>query len=71
LGDYNINLSGDTGLDQTIDYSGKIKLPESASTIGKFANLSTVDFKMGGTYMKPKVSLDTKSMAKQAKENQI
>lgn len=27
LGDYVMNLSGSTGLDQTIDYSGKIKLP--------------------------------------------
>ena len=30
LGDYVMNLSGSTGLDQTIDYSGKIKLPASA-----------------------------------------
>jgi hypothetical protein len=66
LGDYVINLSGDTGLDQTIDYTGKVKIPESAATIGKFANLSTVDIKIGGTYKSPKVSLDTKSMAKQA-----
>ena len=29
MGDYNLNLSGSTGLDQTIDYSGKIKLPAS------------------------------------------
>lgn len=26
LGDYNMNLSGSTGLDQTIDYAGKIKI---------------------------------------------
>ena len=30
LGDYVMNLSGSTGLDQSIDYSGKIKLPASA-----------------------------------------
>jgi hypothetical protein len=66
LGDYVVNLSGDTGLDQTIDYTGKVKIPASAATIGKFANISTVDIKIGGTYKSPKVSLDTKSMAKQA-----
>ena len=27
MGDYTLNLSGSTGLDQTIDYSGKVKLP--------------------------------------------
>jgi hypothetical protein len=65
-GGYVLNLSGDTGLDQTINYSGKVKIPESAATIGKFADISTIDLKIGGTYTKPKVSLDTKSMAKQA-----
>jgi hypothetical protein len=63
LGNYTMNLSGTTGLDQTIDYSGKIKLPESA---GSLANLSTVDLKIGGSFTSPKVTLDTKSMAKQA-----
>ncbi len=62
LGNYTMNLSGTTGLDQTIDYSGKIKLPESSSV----ASISTVDLKIGGTFTSPKVSLDTKSMAKQA-----
>lgn len=33
LGDYVMNLSGSTGLDQTIDYSGKIKLPASAGDL--------------------------------------
>lgn len=35
MGDYNLNLSGSTGLDQTIDYTGKIKLPASAGNISK------------------------------------
>ncbi len=62
-GDYVMNLSGTTGLDQTIDYAGKVKLP---SSLGSYANLSTVDLKIGGTFTSPKVSLDTKSMANQA-----
>ncbi len=61
MGAYNLNLSGTTGLDQSIDYSGKIKLPASQ----KLAQLSTVDLKIGGTFSSPKVSLDTKSMAAQ------
>ncbi len=63
LGDYSMNLSGTTGLDQTIDYSGKVKLPASA---GSLSQLSTVDLKIGGSFTSPKVSLDTKSMASQA-----
>jgi vacuolar-type H+-ATPase subunit H len=59
----NLNLSGSTGLDQSINYTGKLKLPES---VGSIASLSTFDLKIGGTFTSPKVSVDTKSMAKQA-----
>ena len=59
----NLNLSGSTGLDQTINYTGKLKLPES---VGSIAALTTIDLKIGGTFTSPKVSVDTKSMAKQA-----
>lgn len=65
LGDYALNLSGSTGLDQTIDYSGKVKLPTSA---GSLAKLTTIDLKIGGSFTSPKVSIDTKSMANQAIE---
>jgi len=65
MGEYNMNLSGTTGLDQTIDYSGKVKLPASA---GSLSQLSTLDLKIGGTFNSPKVSIDTKSMASQAAE---
>lgn len=61
--DYNMNLSGTTGLDQTIDYTGKIQLPAST---GKISQLSTVDLKIGGSFTSPKISIDTESMAKQA-----
>ncbi|MDD3037114.1 AsmA-like C-terminal region-containing protein [Bacteroides sp.] len=64
MGDYTLNLSGSTGLDQTIDYIGKIKLPAS----GSFSKLSTVDLKIGGSFTSPKVSVDMKSMANQAVE---
>lgn len=63
LGDYNLNLSGTTGLDQTIDYTGKIQLPSSA---GKIAELTTFDLKIGGTFTSPKVKVDAKSMVNQA-----
>ncbi len=63
FGETMLNLSGTTGLDQTIDYSGKVKLPAST---GAIAQLSTLDLKIGGTFTSPKVSIDTKSMAKQA-----
>ncbi|MEG1866335.1 MAG: AsmA-like C-terminal region-containing protein [Bacteroides sp.] len=66
LGEYALNLSGSTGLDQTIDYSGKVKLPASA---GNLAKLSTLDLKIGGTFSSPQVALDTKSMANQAIES--
>ncbi|EJX07847.1 outer membrane assembly protein [gut metagenome] len=66
MGEYTMNLSGSTGMDQSIDYSGKIKLPEGS---GKLAQLTTFDLKIGGTFDAPKVSLDAKSMATQAVEN--
>ncbi len=62
LGDYLLNLSGTTGLDQSVDYAGKVKLPASA---GSIAQLTTFDLKIGGTFTSPKVSVDMKSMASQ------
>ncbi len=62
LGDYVMNLSGTTGLDQTIDYRGKITLPASAGNISK---LGTVDMTIGGTFSSPKVGIDMESLAKQ------
>ena len=64
--DYVMNLSGDTGLDQTIDYTGKIKLPAST---GSVSELSTVDLKIGGSFTSPKISVDVASMAKQTVTN--
>ena len=63
LGDYVMNLSGSTGLDQTIDYRGKITIPESAGVASK---IGTVDMTIGGTFTSPKVGIDMESLAKQA-----
>lgn len=66
LGEYKMNLSGSTGLDQTIDYIGKIEIPQS---MGKVAKLGTVDMSIGGTFTSPKVSIDLESMARNAAKN--
>ena len=63
LGDYKMNLSGSTGLDKSIDYTGKIAIPTS---VGKISQLGTVDMKIGGTFASPKVSIDMESLAKKA-----
>lgn len=63
LGNYNINLSGSTGLDQTIDYKGEIRLPHSA-TNNSSSNVINLNIK--GTFSSPKVSVDTQSIIKQA-----
>jgi len=62
LGDTKINLSGITGLDQTIQYAGLITLPQGVSSkLG--VGINQVNFKIGGTFTNPKVTLDLKSMA--------
>ena len=63
LGDYKMNLSGSTGLDQTIDYKGEITIP---SSVGKLSQIGTVDMLIGGTFTSPKVSIDMASLAKKA-----
>lgn len=68
MGDYVMNLSGSTGLDQTIDYRGKITLPASAGNISK---LGTVDMTISGTFSSPKVGIDMESLAKQAAQKAI
>ena len=68
LGDYTMNLSGSTGLDQTIDYRGKITLPASAGAVSK---LGTVDMTIGGTFTSPKVGIDMESLAKQAAQQAL
>lgn len=63
IGDYNLNLSGTTGLDQTIEYSGKVKLPANVTKIEGFDTLGVL---IGGTFTSPTFKIDSKSMAKEA-----
>ena len=67
LGDYNMNLSGSTGLDQTIDYTGKITMPAG----GIASKLGTVDMTIGGTFTSPKVGIDMASLARNAAEQAL
>ncbi len=62
MGDVSMNLSGTTSLDRTIDYTGRVQLPESALS----AYVGSVNLKIGGTFASPQVSLDTKNIASQA-----
>lgn len=68
MGDYTMNLSGSTGLDQTIDYKGKITLPAS---IGDVVKVGTVDMTIGGTFTSPKVGIDMESLAKNIAEQAL
>ena len=61
MGGLNLSLNGSTGLDQTIDYIGRLTLPKANTS-----PFNTIDLKIGGKFSAPKVSIDTKSMAKQA-----
>lgn len=67
LGDYNMNLSGSTGLNQTIDYTGKITMPAD----GIASKLGTVDMTIGGTFTSPKVGIDMASLTRNAAEQAL
>ena len=55
--DYQLNIGGLTGLDQSIAYKGNIRLPDNLN-LKQFQNIG---FKIGGTFQSPKVELDLKS----------
>lgn len=54
--DYNLNIGGLTGLDQSIKYTGSIKMPDKLN----LKQFQTIGFKIGGTFKDPKVELDLK-----------
>lgn len=54
--DYNLNIGGLTGLDQSIKYKGSIKMPDKMN----LKQFQTIGFKIGGTFSQPKVELDLK-----------
>ncbi|NDP22095.1 MAG: AsmA family protein [Paludibacter sp.] len=58
IGDVKMNIGGSTGIDKTINYTGKVQLPERF----KLGQFSTVSLKIGGTFTKPKVELDIANM---------
>lgn len=62
MGGLALTLSGTTGLDQTIDYTAKVKLPEG--TAGGV--LKTFDVRIGGTFASPQLKVDVKSAVKDA-----
>lgn len=66
LGSTNLNLSGSTGLDQSIDYTAKVSLPGKAG-----AALQNLNVKIGGTFSSPKFSVDVASAAKEAATNVV
>ena len=62
MGGISLNLSGSTGLDQTIDYTARVKLPEGSAG----GVLSTVNVGIGGSFSSPKITLDVKEAVKDA-----
>lgn len=67
MGNIKMNLSGTTGLDQTIDYVAKVNLP-SGTTNGL---LQSVNVNIGGTFTSPKITLGVKEAAEEAVKNVV
>ncbi len=67
MGNIKMNLSGSTGLDQTIDYVAKVALP-SGATGGVLQN---VNVNIGGTFSSPKITLGVKEAAQEAVKNVV
>ena len=68
LGETSINLAGSTGIDQTIDYSGKITIPPS---MGVVAKAGVLPLRITGTFTKPSISVDMKSVAETVISNVV
>lgn len=62
LGNVGINLSGSTGLDQTIDYTAKVAIPGGKT-------LQSIGVGIGGTFSSPKITLGVKEAAEEAVKN--
>ncbi|MBP3426047.1 MAG: AsmA family protein [Rikenellaceae bacterium] len=67
LGSANLNLSGSTGLDQSIDYTAMVSLPEG--TAGGY--IKRIPVEIGGTFTKPTVRLGVEQMAGDALKQAI
>ena len=64
MGGVNINLSGSTGLDQTIDYKAKVAVPGGKT-------LQSVGVNIGGTFSSPKITLGVREAAEEAVKNVV
>ena len=64
IGDVGVNLSGSTGLDQTIDYQAKVAIPGGGV-------LQTVGVNIGGTFTSPKITLGVKEAVEEAVKNVV
>ena len=67
MGDTKMTLSGSTGLDQTIDYTAKVTLPEGATK----GLLSTINVGIGGSFSKPEIKLGLKEAAQEAVKSAV
>ena len=59
FGDTSINLSGSTGIDQSIDYSGRVTIPPAMAAA---ARVGTLPLRITGTFSDPSVSIDTRAV---------
>lgn len=66
LGSTKMQISGSTGLDQTIDYTARVNLPGKAGSL-----VQELDVRIGGTFSSPKISVNTTEVAKQVATNLV
>lgn len=66
MGDVNVNMSGATGLDRTIDYTAKVTLPAGVGGV-----LGAVNVGIGGTFTSPKITLGVQETVEQVVSNVV
>lgn len=66
MGDVNVNMSGTTGLDRTIDYTAKVTLPAGVGSV-----LGAVNVGIGGTFTSPKITLGVQETVEQVVSNVV
>lgn len=66
VGGVKLNMSGSTGLDQSIDYTARVALPAGAGGV-----LQSIDVGIGGTFSAPKITLGVKEAAQEAVKNVV
>ena len=67
MGSTKLTLGGTTGLDQTIDYTMQVVLPEGAAK----GRLSTINAQIGGTFSDPKIQLGVQEAAEEVAKSVI